>query len=87
MNTVAKVILAALGLGLACGIAIGIAVYFGIGDRYTAYSVLRISMQPETIMGGDLPLVDRDRFEIYKNTQAESLLRRTVLLSASASRR
>ena len=82
MNAIGKVILAALGLGLACGIAVGIAMYVCIGDRYTAYSILHISMQPESLVGGDVPLVDRDRFDIYKNTQRESLLRRTVLLSA-----
>ena len=82
MNAIGKVILAAPGLGLACGIAVGIAMYVCIGDRYTAYSLLHISMQTESLVGGDAPLVDRDRFDIYKNTQRVSLLSRWVLLSA-----
>ena len=55
MNAIAKVILGVLVLGLACGIAVGIAVYFGIGDRYTAYSILYILMQPESVVGGGGP--------------------------------
>lgn len=83
MNTRKKVVLLALGLGLACGIIIGIAVYLGIGDRYTASSVLRVSMQADTLLPNyGVPLIDRDRFEIFKNTQQESLLGRMVLMSA-----
>ena len=75
--------LLALAIGLLCAAIIGPAVFFLIGTRYTAYSVLHISMQDtELIINNGVQLVDRDRFDIYKSTQQESLLRRTVLLSA-----
>jgi polysaccharide biosynthesis transport protein len=82
MGTGTKVLLA-LGLGLLCAAIAGAAVYLAIGERYTAYSVLHVSMQTDSVLGNrDEPLVDRDRFEIYKNTQQESLLARMVLMSA-----
>ena len=74
--------LLALAIGLLCAAIVGPAVYWHIGTRYTALSVLHISMQNEVLINNGAQLVDRDRFEIYKNTQQESLVRRTVLLSA-----
>jgi capsular exopolysaccharide synthesis family protein len=74
--------LLALAIGLLCAAPAGLAVFFLIGTRYTAYSVLHISMQEVSILGNNGPLVDRDRFEIYKNSQQEQLLSRLVLLSA-----
>jgi polysaccharide biosynthesis transport protein len=74
--------LLSLGIGLLCAAIVGPALYFGVGKRYTAYSVLHVAMQQEKIFDSNVPVVDRDRFEIYKNTQQESLLGRMVLMSA-----
>jgi polysaccharide biosynthesis transport protein len=82
MNTIIKVVLVALGLGVLCAAITGPAVYFLIGTRYTAYSVLHVSMQQEKIFENGAPVIDRDRFEIFKNTQQESLVARMVLLAA-----
>jgi hypothetical protein len=83
MNTIKKAVLAALGLGVLGAAIVGPAVFFAIGTRYTAYSVIHISMQQEQMFPNhEVALVDRDRFEIYKNTQQELLLAKTVLMSA-----
>jgi len=75
--------LMALGIGLLCAAIAGPAVYIAIGQQYTASSILHVSMQTDSVISSrDVPLVDRDRFEIYKSTQQESLLRRVVLQSA-----
>jgi capsular exopolysaccharide synthesis family protein len=75
--------LLALGIGLLCAAITAPVTYLGVGTRFTAYSLLRVSMQTDSVItNSGVPLVDRDRFDIYKNTQQESLLRRTVLLSA-----
>ena len=65
--------LMALGIGLLCMAVAGPAVWFGIGAKYTASYILRVAMQDKPIafttdMQG---VVDRDRFEIYKNTQQQ----------------
>jgi uncharacterized protein involved in exopolysaccharide biosynthesis len=82
MTTRKTVVLVALGLGLVCAMAAGPAVFVLIGQRYTAYSVLHIAMQSENILDRSTPLVDRDRFDMFKNSQQEQLLSRMVLLSA-----
>ncbi len=76
--------LLAVGIGVLCAVPAGVVVYyFAIGTRYTAYSTLRIAMQEkQTLQQNGTPLVNRDRFEIYKNTQQELLLSKSVLLSA-----
>jgi polysaccharide biosynthesis transport protein len=75
--------LLSLGIGLPCAVVAALAVYFGMGERYTAYSVLHISMQENQIFSSSgTPLVDRDRFEIYKNSQMTQLLQRMVLMAA-----
>ena len=58
--------------------------FFLVGTRYTAYSVLHIAME---VQGGPIicprePFVDRERFEIFKDSQQEQLLSRQVLMSA-----
>ncbi len=74
--------LLALGIGVLCAAIAGPAVFFAIGTRYTAYSVIRLQMQENPIFQKDMPLMDRDRFDIYKNSQQEMLLAKTVLMSA-----
>jgi biopolymer transport protein ExbD/uncharacterized protein involved in exopolysaccharide biosynthesis len=47
---------------------------------YTAIAFLRIAMQESLAPGGGAPLpTDRDRFEIYKNTQAALVTSRMIL--------
>jgi uncharacterized protein involved in exopolysaccharide biosynthesis len=79
-----NVVLVALGLGLACGLAAGVTVFFLIGEQYTAVASLQVSMQQESLLPNAAPgtLVDRERFQIFKNTQQELLRRRVVLMSA-----
>ena len=75
--------LAALGLGLACGAAVGIAVWFGVGTKYTAVSYLRVMMTEAAVFRPTEPYaMDPVRFEIYKNTQEQLLLSRFVLMAA-----
>jgi len=74
--------LMALGIGLLCAAIAGPAVYLVIGEQYTAFSHLQVSMQEHRIFDQNVNVVDRDRFEIFKSTQQELLLRRVVLMSA-----
>ena len=74
--------LMALGIGLLCAAIAGPAVYIGMGEQYTAYSLLRVSMQENSLISHDVNTVDRDRFEIYKGFQQDMLLSRAVLTSA-----
>ncbi|MEN6557751.1 MAG: hypothetical protein ABFC54_06190, partial [Thermoguttaceae bacterium] len=75
--------LMAVGIGLLCAAIAGPAVWFGVGSRYTAVSYLRVDLQEKNIafQSGNI-VADRDRFEIYKNTQQQLLLNRFVLLAA-----
>jgi len=41
--------------------------------QHKSTALLRIAMEESPIMGGGAAQLDRDRFEIYKNTQAEML--------------
>lgn len=50
--------------------------------KYTASAFLRVSMQEKPILGGGTSDTDRDRFEIYKNTQQQLLVSRFVLRAA-----
>ena len=45
--------LLSLGIGLLCAAILGPAVYLAVGDKYTAYSVLRISMQENNLLFKD----------------------------------
>ena len=77
--------LMSLGLGLLCATLLGPAVWFAVGPKYYASSFLRISMQEQFLVPGQrdmLMVTDRDRFEIYKNTQAQLVVSRFVLTAA-----
>ena len=50
--------------------------------KNTATAFFRIAMEENPLMGGTAVQVDRDRFEIFKNTQAEMLKSRVVLRAA-----
>jgi len=75
--------LAALGIGLLCAAILGPGAWFGAGAKYTADSFLGIDMQEKRLVfTTEVGWTDRDRFEIYKNTQQQRLLSRFVLLAA-----
>jgi polysaccharide biosynthesis transport protein len=75
--------LLSLGIGLLCAVILGPAVYLAIGDRYTAFSHLLISMQESVLLFKDQTgVVDRERFEIYKATQQAKLTSGVVLKAA-----
>jgi polysaccharide biosynthesis transport protein len=75
--------LLALGIGLLLAGILGPAVWIVQGTKYTAYSVLQISMQEIPLLSrSDVGVVDRERFEIYKSTQQNLLLSRFVLSAA-----
>src|SRR5450830_1275891 len=74
--------LMALGIGLLCAAIAGPAVWFGVGIKYTAVSHLRVAMQEDVLLYNKEAYPDRERFEIYKNTQQQLLVSRFVLLSA-----
>jgi capsular exopolysaccharide synthesis family protein len=74
--------LMALGIGLLCAAILGPGVWFGAGAKYTADSFLRVSMQEPQVLGREIQWTDRDKFEIYKNTQQQLVLSRFVLLAA-----
>jgi uncharacterized protein involved in exopolysaccharide biosynthesis len=82
MMTKKNVVLLALWLGLACAAIVAVAVYFVIGEQYTATARLLVSMQEHRVLNNSVPLMDRDRFEIFKCTQQELLLSRGVLTAA-----
>jgi polysaccharide biosynthesis transport protein len=76
--------LMAASIGVLCAAIAGPAVWYGVGAMYTATSYLKVQMQEKPILadrdtGG---IIDRDRFEIYKNTQQQLLLSRFVLIAA-----
>ena len=50
--------------------------------QYTANALLRVAIEQKSIIGGDVVVMDRYRFEIYKATQRQLLLSRFVLLAA-----
>jgi len=73
----------AAGLGVLCAAAAGLSVYFGIGERYTASAYFQVAMQQAQILpGGENTGTDRDRFEIFKNTQLQYILSPMVLAAA-----
>jgi capsular exopolysaccharide synthesis family protein len=72
----------ALGIGLFCAALAGPAVWFGVGAKYTANSLLRVAMQQNLILTPGTDTVNRDFFEIYKNTQTELIRNRLVLIAA-----
>ncbi len=74
--------LLSLGLGIVCAAVVGAAVYVLQGDRYTATYYLQVDMQERPVFGSPTNVVDRERFEIFKNTQKGKLLGRFVLLAA-----
>ena len=71
----------AFGIGLFCAALAGPAVWFSVGAKYTANSILRVAMQQELILQGN-ETVNRDVFDIYKNTQTELIRSRLVLMAA-----
>jgi polysaccharide biosynthesis transport protein len=73
-----------VGLGVLLAGILGPAVWVGVGYKYTAESYLRISMEgtPIAFQEAAAGVLDRDRFEIYKNTQQQLLLSRFVLMAA-----
>ena len=74
--------LMALGIGLLCAAILGPGVWVVAGAKYTADSFLRVSMQEPQVLGREIQWTDRDKFEIYKNTQQQFVLNRFVLLAA-----
>ena len=60
----------------------GLAVWFGMGEKYTASSFLVLDIQEKSVLTGPVTAMDRDRFEIFKSTQQGKLLSRFVLLAA-----
>jgi polysaccharide biosynthesis transport protein len=70
-------------MGILCAAIAGPAVYFGWGDRFTASAFLRVPMHESSILPtAEVVGADRDRFEVYKNTQQALLQNRFVLLAA-----
>ncbi len=75
--------LLAMSIGVLLGSVAAVGVYFAVGTRYKAVSQLRIDLQEKALaFQTNTAPTDRDRFEIFKNTQREMLLSRFVLLSA-----
>jgi polysaccharide biosynthesis transport protein len=77
--------LMAFGIALVCAAAAGPAVWYSIGDKYTAKAFLRVAMQEKPIAFTTTDIqatMDRDRFEIYKSTQQQMVLSRWVLTRA-----
>ena len=73
----------AVGIGVLVAALIGPAVWWGYGERYTASAFLTVAIQEKPILPTFEALgADRDRFEIYKNTQQQLLQNRFVLLAA-----
>jgi capsular polysaccharide biosynthesis protein len=73
----------ALVLGLLCAALVGPVVHIAIGDRYTAFSHLLVSMQENVVLFRDQAgAVDRERFEVYKATQQAKLTSGVVLKAA-----
>jgi len=74
--------LLSVGIGLAAATMAGAAVFLLVGNKYAATAVLRIDMQEKSVLGEPVTVTDRDRFEIFKNTQKELMLNRLVLMAA-----
>ena len=73
--------LVSLGIGLAGAIVAGATVWLLIGEKYLASAYLRVDMQEQTVLG-TVSQMDRDRFEIFKNTQQNQMMSRLVLMAA-----
>lgn len=71
-----------LVVGVVFGGVIAVAAWFGIGSRFTASSFLRVTIEEKMVFKGDSGTLDRDRFEIFKNTQRELLMSRFVMIAA-----
>jgi capsular exopolysaccharide synthesis family protein len=72
-----------LGIGMATAAIAGLAVWFGIGEQYTATGYLRVAMsEMPVLVQTDFGSSDRERFEIYKNTQRQLITSRYVLQAA-----
>jgi len=75
--------LAVVGMGLLCAAIAAPAVWFGVGAQYQAIAYFRVSMAETPVaFETDLGWTDRERFEIYKNTQQQYILSPFVLMAA-----
>ncbi len=71
------------GIGLLIAAIVGPAVWFGMGEQYTATGYLRVAMmETPLVFRTELNWSDVSRFEIYKNTQRQLILGRFVLMAA-----
>ena len=71
------------GIGLLIASIVGPAVWFGMGEKFTATGALRVAMieTPVAFRTG-LNRTNVQQFEIYKNTQRQLILSRFVLMAA-----
>lgn len=76
----------ATGLGLLCGIVAGLAVWFALGEQYTATAVFRIAMREPALVfetaETEMGRFTQAAFEIYRDTQAEYVKSEPVLTAA-----
>jgi polysaccharide biosynthesis transport protein len=72
--------LLSLGIGLLCAAILSPLVYIAIGEKYTSFSRLIISMQETPLVfKNEVGMMDKERFEIFKSTQMTKLVSRPVL--------
>jgi polysaccharide biosynthesis transport protein len=71
-----------LAIGASCAAVVGAMVWLLIGDRYTASAYVRVDVQEMSILGQPPNTFDRERFEVFRNSQREMVLSRPVLTAA-----
>ena len=74
--------LLSLGIGLLCAVILGPLVWFIVGDKYTAYSLIAIAASEHGVLIDQPNLTNKEVFEIYKATQEQKLLSRFVVTRA-----
>jgi polysaccharide biosynthesis transport protein len=74
--------LLSLGIGFICAIVAGLAVWWGVGEKYTASCDLLLDIQEKSLFEAAPQVVDREGFEIFKNTQQQMVVSRLVLMAA-----
>jgi polysaccharide biosynthesis transport protein len=74
--------LLAVALGVCFGTAAGLAVWFGMGNRYTAEAYIQLHYQKENMVFTTTNLPVESEYELFKNTQMNFVTSNFVLAAA-----
>jgi capsular polysaccharide biosynthesis protein len=65
---------------------VGLSVWLSIGNKFTAYAIIYIAAGNATVLGREVGTTDMNAYNLYRGTQEQKLLSRTVLVRALRNR-